>query len=86
MKFPYVMGKENQLYFDYFQLSDIIQYQPCAKLLFIKYFSKFKVQLSSAKIFHDKILLPTVNLNGILNTVVCRMSMSAITWPQLKQE
>ena len=53
---------------------------------FIKYFSEFKVQQSSAKIFHDKILLPTVNFEGIPNTVVHRNSMTAITWPQFKQE
>ena len=53
---------------------------------FIKYFSKFKVQQSNAKIFHDKILLPTLNFKGIPNTVVHRNSMSAITWPQFKQE
>ena len=45
-------------------------------------FQSLKYSNLTQKIFHDKILLPTLNFNGRPNTVVHRNSMSAITWPR----
>ena len=49
-------------------------------------FKVYSTAMSRKKISNGKILLSTVNFNGLPNTVAHRKSMSAITWPRKNKQ